>query len=287
MGNLTGLQEINFLADSVYRSVVLADLYEGSRTRAELRTETGASSATLSRVLRAFENRNWIVRTDQRYELTPAGVLVAAGFNDLLRRLEIEQKLRGIWSAIPAELLAFDPEWVMEASITLPSKHNPLAPMDRAAEMEYAAAHSRVLTHALPDPCLSAHRRGITTGVHRLEAVVTRDVARTLAETPHAPWIHDALATDRLDLFVTDTDVPYVIGINDTTVYFGVDDERGAPLALIEASDETVFTWAEWTFETSRREAVPLTSEMFSRLRGPDDSDDRSSLGAKQEISGE
>lgn len=281
MEALTGLEEINFLADSVYRSAILSRLHEGPCTRAELRADTGASSATLSRVLRAFESRDWIVRAGQRYELTPAGVLVAVGFNDLLHRMEIEQKLRGVWRRIPAALLEFDSEWVMETAITLPSKHNPLAPMDRAAEIEYAAARTRLLTHALPDPCLSAHRHGITTGSHRLEAVVTREVARTLAGTAHAPWIGDVLPTDRLELFVTDVDVPHVIGINDDAVYFGVDDERGAPLALIETSDRTVFVWAERTFESYRREALPLTPDEFSRLRESAGSDDRAPSGSE------
>jgi hypothetical protein len=79
-------------------------------------------------------------------------------------------------------------------------------------------------------------------------------------------------------MFVTDADVPHVIGIGDDTVYFGVDDERGAPLALIETSDETVFVWAEGTFETYRREAVPLTSNEFSHLCNTDESDSQVSL---------
>lgn len=268
----TCLEEINFLADSVYRSAVLAELRDGPRVRAELSTDTGASSATLSRILRAFEDRDWIVRVGQHYELTPPGVLIAVGFDDLLHRLEMERKLRGIWRLLPAELLKLDPEWMMETTITLPSKYNPLAPMDRAATMEYEAARSRVLTHALPDPCLNAHRHGIAAGTHRLEAVISRDVARTVAETSHATWICDALATDRLDLFVTDADVPYVIGINDDTVYFGIDDERGAPLALIETTDQTLLAWAEWTFETYRRDANPLSSDAFLHLCDADDS---------------
>lgn len=272
------LEEVNFLADSAHRSVILAALHEGPYSRAELGTITGASSATLSRVLRAFEKREWIVRTDHRYELTPIGTFVAIGFDDLLHRMEIEQQLRGVWGRIPAELLEFDAEWVMDATITPSSRDDPLAPMDRAAEIERGAARSRILTHALPDPCLSAHRHGTTTGTHRLEAVVTPDVVRTVAETPHASWVGSVLPSDQLEMFVTDADVPHVIGINDDTVYFGVDDERGAPLALIETSDETVFTWAEWTFETYRREAVALTPEMFSRLYDADDSDGRSSV---------
>jgi predicted transcriptional regulator len=280
-GGKRRVEEVNFLADSVYRSAILARLHEGPCTRAELRTDTGVSSATLSRVLRAFEDRDWIARSEQRYELTPPGVLVAVGFDDLLRLMEIERKLRGVWRGIPAALLELDVEWVVETAVTLPNRHNPLAPMDRAADIDYAAARSRLLTHALPDPCLGAHRRGITTGSHRLEAVVTRDVARTLAGTPHAPWIEDVLATDRLDVFVTDAEVPHVIGINDDTVYFGVDDEKGAPLALIETGDETVRVWAEWTFESHRREAFPLAPDEFSRLREAAKSDDRVPSGAE------
>lgn len=270
------LGEINFLADSPHRSAILARLHEGPCTRAGLGAATGASSATLSRVLRAFERREWIARTDQRYELTPLGAFVAVGFETLLQWMETEQQLQGLWKRMPTGLLAFDPQWVADATITLSRRDDPLAPMDRAAEIERGAARSRVLTYALPEPCLSAHRHGITTGTHRVEAVITRDVVRTVAGTAHAPWFGDALPTDRLEVFVSDSDVPHVIGINDDAVYFGVTDERGAPLALIETGDETVFTWAEWIFETYRREAVVLTPETFSRLADADGSDGHS-----------
>lgn len=43
------------------------------------------------------------------------------------------------------------------------------------------------------------------------------------------------------------------------------------------AFNETVFTWAEWIFETYRREAVVLTPEPFSCLADADGSDGHSS----------
>ncbi len=275
----TPLEEIKFLADSDYRSAVLARVNDGPSTRAELRRETGASSATLCRVLRAFEARDWLVRTDRGYELTPFGTFVAAGFGDLLRRMEVEGKLSGIWREMPATLLALDPDWIADASITLPTRQGPFAPTDRAAELVDGTARSRLLTHALLDPCLVAHRDGITAGSHRFEAVVTEDVVQALAASTHAPWIGTALSTDRFEVYVTDGEVPQVIGVNDDAVYFGIADERGAPLALIETDDGTVVDWAESTFESYRRDAVALFPDGFSRLRETDGSNARTARG--------
>ena len=275
----TPLEEIKFLADSDYRSAVLARLNEGPSTRADLRRETGASSATLCRVLGAFETRDWIHRTDRGYELTPFGAFVAAGFGDLLRRMEVEGKLSGIWREVPATLLALEPDWIVDASITLPTRQDPFTPMDRAAELVDGTARSRLLTHALLEPCLVAHRDGITAGSHRFEAVVTGDVVRALAASTHAQWIGTALSTDRFEVYVTDGDVPHVVGINDDAVYFGIADERGAPLALIETDDGTVLDWAASTFESYRRDAVTLTPDGFSPHRETDGSNVRRARG--------
>jgi hypothetical protein len=37
---------------------------------------------------------------------------------------------------------------------------------------------------------------------------------------------------------------------NLTDWFFGIDDDKGAPVALVETDDETILDWAEKTFES-------------------------------------
>ena len=262
----SSLTDIEFLVRSPYRVAVLDALTAGPRNRDELRELTDASSPTLGRILSSFERRDWIVRTGQEYELLALGSFVAEGVLDLLARMETARKLRDVVRWLPTDTLGFDLDCLTDATVTLPSRSDPLAPMRRANELERTARRSRVLTHALPSPCLDAHWEAISTGVHRFDAVLTPGVVATMAQPAHAPQFADVLCSQQSTVFVCDEDVPTVVGINDGVVYVGVDDRNGAPIALIETDDETVRSWAEDTFESYRRTSSLLTLDRFMRM---------------------
>lgn len=259
----SSLGDIEFLARSPYRVAVLNALMAGPRDRDALRMASGASSPTLGRILSDFERRGWLVRTGQEYELLLLGTFVAEGVLDLLARMNTARKLRDVARWLPVDTFAFELDCLADATVTLPTRSDPLAPMRRANELERTARRSRVLTHALPSPCLDAHWEAITTGTHRFEAVLTPGVVATMAEPAHGSRFAEILASEQATVFVCDEDIPTVVGINDGVVYFGVDDSKGAPIALIETDDETVRSWAENTFDSYRRKSSPLTRDRF------------------------
>ncbi len=82
------LEEIEFLALSANRVEVLRLLATEPHSRGELAAETGASQATLGRIIADFEERSWIRRTGGEYVATATGRIVANGFTDLLGGLE-------------------------------------------------------------------------------------------------------------------------------------------------------------------------------------------------------
>ena len=90
------LEDIRFLADSENRFTALEVLAAGPRTRSELRDATGASKATISRLLGDFESRGWVSRNGSRYALTPLGEYVASAFVDLYDRMATASDLRDL-----------------------------------------------------------------------------------------------------------------------------------------------------------------------------------------------
>ena len=102
------LAEIEFLALSPNRVTVLERLADGVHTRSELGEATGASQATLGRILGDFEERDWVRREGNGYVATATGRLVAEGFRDLLDVMAAERELRDVVAYLPTEALGFE-----------------------------------------------------------------------------------------------------------------------------------------------------------------------------------
>lgn len=263
----TVLDDIRFLSDSEHRLVALEELMEEPRTQPELREATGASSATVSRLIRSFGDRQWIGRDRSRYELTPLGWFVTEEFRQFRDRMESAHQLRSLLEWLPPDLLALGVHRLADARVTFPSPSAPLAPMERATDLKYAASRSRSLSYLLPTPCLGAHWESIVAGKQTLEAVYSPELFEAIAHSDSAAQFVDILESERATASVLMADVPCIVGINDDVVYVFVVNDRGVPLALIETEDEVVFSWAEEVFESCRREAVPVTADEFVRLR--------------------
>jgi predicted transcriptional regulator len=260
------IDDVAFLARSENRIAILGHLTdEEPHSRDELMDASDVSRPTLSRILDDLETRTWIKQRGQTCRITSLGIWVHEEFTELLGTMETAQKLRDVIEWLPTDTLAFDLNCLTDSTITLPSQSDPLAPMNRASTLGRTADKSRLVTHAFPAPCLNAHRQAVASGRGRFHAVITPRVIETMAEPAHESPFVDLLASERADVSVYEGDIPRVVGINDGVVYFGIDDQKGAPLALIETDDETVLTWAEETFETYRRNAAPLTPDEFSR----------------------
>ncbi|HET7324822.1 MAG TPA: hypothetical protein VFJ06_10860 [Halococcus sp.] len=254
------ITDIEFIARSVHRLDTLRALAERPHSRLELRVVTGASPPTVCRLLRDFEARQWTIKNGHRYELTQLGAFVTAGFIDLLDRMETGRTLRDVMRWLPVEKMDIDLRCFADATVTLGTQSDPLAPMKRAGELFRSAARSRVLTHSLPEPCFVPYWEAVTNGVQRYELVITAGAIEAVAVPSRRPQFEAILDADRTRVFVYDGEIPQIIGINDGIVFFGIDDERGAPVALIESENETVVLWAEETFESYRERAEPLDS---------------------------
>ena len=264
----TALEDVAFLALSENRVAILAVLSdEQTHTRDGLMDVTDVSRPTLARILDDLDERAWITQRGQDCRITSLGLWVHEEFTGLLEMMSSARRLRDVERWLSTETLSFDLDRLADAFITVPSRNDPLAPMHRASELERTASRSRVLTHALPTPCLDAHWEAITAGTQRFEAVVTPRVVETMANPTHTSRFEEVLEANRTTVFVYDDVIPDVVGINDGVVYFGVDDEKGAPLALIETDDEAVRRWAEETFESYRERASRLTPDGYAEIR--------------------
>ncbi|WP_458189355.1 helix-turn-helix transcriptional regulator [Haladaptatus sp. NG-WS-4] len=263
------LGDIRYLSDSDHRITILELLLEAPQTQSDLRERAEASTATVSRVLRSFEDRDWVVRRSGSYELTPVGRFVALEFIDLHQRLQDAERLQDIVEWLPVGLVDLGIDRFVGASLTFPTSTNPMAVIERTTELGRHASRSRALSHYLPTMCIDGHLEAINEGTQILESVFNSEIYETVAcsRPDGSKKILEVLDSDRATLYVYHGDVPHVLGIMDDIVYVGVENDTGVLVALIETTDETVFRWATDTFHAYRDEATLMTRDSFQQLR--------------------
>jgi predicted transcriptional regulator len=253
------LEEIEFLALSANRVAVLRLLADGGRTRSELASETGASQATLGRILGDFEDRSWIERRGGAYAATATGRLVARGFGDLLDIFATERSLRDIVAYLPADELTFDLRRLADATVVTPSGTRPDAPLQRLLDMEAEADEIRAFSHAFNDRSLSLTERRVREGELTFYGVFSQGAIDALASDDELRrTLASMLDADGASIRVCDDGISLAGSVVDGDVHLLVRDDDGVLRASIDTDDAEVRDWAERTFEAYWEAATPI-----------------------------
>ncbi|ELZ25091.1 DNA-binding protein [Halosimplex carlsbadense 2-9-1] len=253
------LEDVEFLALSANRVAVLQSLAAESRSRSDLATETGASQATLGRILADFEDRSWVRRTEGAYEATATGRLVADAFSDLLEALDLERDLRDIVAYLPTDELGFDLARLTDATITVPTGTRPNAPVQRLLDLQRDATDVRAFSHAFNEQTLSLTAERAAAGDLQFRGVFSPGAVEALASDAtlrqHLLTLVDAEAAA---VRVRSAGVPVAGTVADGRVHLLVRDDNGVLRASVDTDDPAVREWAERAFERYWAEASPL-----------------------------
>lgn len=267
------IEEIEFLASSTHRIGVLDVLGDGPADRSTLRSETGASSPTIGRVLSDFEQRRWIAREGPVFELTPLGEFVSRHFFELRDAMSIERKLRDVWRWLPREMEGFSVDLFADAVVSRPGPGYPYDPVER-------------LTHLIQN---TDRMRGFDTIVQKsinnetvceavldgmeLEYVYSPEALQgTYAWNPER--VMEAAACDNCTVYVHDN-LPdgdrCGLGIVDDRVGICCHDvDTGSLICVIDTDDPDAREWAIATFGRVREEARPVGPQAFETLVSSD-----------------
>jgi len=253
------LAEIEFLALSANRVAVLRLLAEAPRTRSTLASETGASQATLGRILGDFEDRSWIERRSGEYAVTATGCLVARGFGDLLDILGTERSLRDIVAYLPTDALTFDLRRLADATVVTPSGTRPDAPLQRLLDMEGEADEIRAFSHAFNDRSLSLTERRVREGELTFRGVFSQGAIDALASDDELRrTLASMLDAEGASIRVHDDGIPLAGSLVDDDVHLLVRDDDGVLRASIDTDDADVRAWAAETFDAYWAAATPV-----------------------------
>jgi predicted transcriptional regulator len=255
----SALSEIEFLALSANRVAVLRHLSRERHTRGELAAATGASQATLGRILRDFEDRSWIGRVDGEYVATATGELVADGFLDLLEIMETEAELRGVVRYLPTDAIDFDLQHFDDATITVPSGTKPNAPVSRVLDLLRDAEEIRAFSHAFNEGSLTVVEERVTAGESTFEGVFSRRALDAIADDDGLRRRLDSLLdAPGASLRVREAEIPVAVTVADDVVHVLLRDEKGVLQASIDSDDPVVRAWAHDTFDRYWNAASPV-----------------------------
>jgi predicted transcriptional regulator len=253
------LDEIVFLTRSEHRVEVLDALAERPHSRADLQVLTGASSATIGRVLGGFENRDWIERVDHQYKATLLGAFVAEGLLALLERMETERTLRDVLQWLPIEEIGFDIELFTDAVVTVPAYGAPLRTASRFAELVEETETMRGFTPTTVESDLEVLFRNTIDGME-CEIICPETVLAS-----HSEQATKAIESGNIDIFMTNDDLPCACAIFDDRVGLaGHDREIGILRVAIDTDAPEARQWAEELYQSFRRDARPLSLEAIA-----------------------
>ncbi|AZH25787.1 helix-turn-helix transcriptional regulator [Haloplanus aerogenes] len=255
----SALAEIEFLALSPNRVAVLRCLAEDRHTRTDLAVVTGASQATLGRILRDFEERSWIERIDGAYVATATGELVADGFLDLLDIVETEGDLRPIVEYLPTDALDFDLRRFDDATITVPSGTKPNAPVGRVLDLLREASSVRAFSHAFNEDSLGVVEERVAAGELTFEGVFSRHAIDAVADDDRLRRrLESLLDAPAASIRVREAEIPLAVTVADEAVHLLLRDANGVLQASVDTDDPVVRDWAHDEFEAYWEAAEPL-----------------------------
>lgn len=257
------IEAVEHLARSPHRIRVLNTLYRGSRTRDELKELTDVSRFTLSRTLGEFEDRNWIVRSGQHYELTGHGALISSELGSLLSNLDVAAKLDGNLEWLPIQAFDFDLGRLRDATVYTPSRTDHTAHIRLVAEAVRAAEQVRGTVTGVSYEIMEAGWDSTVNGDLAVAGILDEPtVAAIQADEELADMLHEMITTADARLYRFDGAGPLVMHVVcEEIVYMCGHDEDGPAPGTVETDDPGVSSWAESYFERIRAESTPLAAE--------------------------
>lgn len=260
------LEPVEYLTRSPTRIRILDALDKDARTRDELLEVTDVSRFTVSRTLAEFEDRGWIRRSGDVYELTGEGSFVTSELTSLLSNLAVTSKLDGTLDWLQTDEFDFDIVHLQDATVYTPSKTNHTAHIRAPAEAVRNADRVRSTVTGVAHEMIEAVWESTVNGNLQLAGVIddqTFSAIRT--DDDLFELVREMLQSGDVDLYRYDGEDPLVMLLicDDTVMLCGHDEDDPAP-GTIESEDTVVRSWATSYFEATRSKALPLDAGSFS-----------------------
>lgn len=261
----SSIELVSFLARSENRIEALLALESGPATRSELQRSTGIPRATLSRILADFRDRDLADRDGHDFSITPLGTLLAAELRSLSESIDVGVELQRLDPWLPLSEIGVDVRDLTDATVTLPSTVDPLAPVRRTAEVVAASERVRGLCNNVVPEILRTLRRAVVEDGLLVDVTVTADAFDAVTADPAVrEVVRDLVGSGRVDIAVYDGGLPILAIDADGTVLLEVADDEGTIRGVVETEDEVIRSWFASSYWSYRRGAEHVVPELLT-----------------------
>jgi len=251
------------LETAVKRKSVLATLSESPHHRQELQDELDLSKTTCHRIVRTFDDRGLLRRTDNGYELTRLGEIVYEQVDRFDSAVRAGYRLQPLVEKFDAAGIEFDLEQFEDATVTEPEPGNPYPFVDRTMKLFRESDTIRVLDCNPLVPPMYVEKMldiALETGMEG-EFILTDEIAVGNMQQFPDRQREVAESDETTGEYLVHDDITFGMALYDDHLDLRVyDEETGAPTLYVDTDDPDALEWANGVYGKYYEEAQPATS---------------------------
>ncbi len=249
-----------YLAGSPVRVAVFRALRREPRRPADLTDAVDATRTTVQRILGGFRERDWVVKRDAAYHVTPTGERVHDAYEALLDEVELADRYGGFAADLERVDAGFPAEAIDAGELTVATDRNPLAAVDRLTELlrEGRGTEIRAVSPIVIQQFNRAAAAALDAGAE-VELVIDRDVVEA-SISDFGPATDRALDDDDATVYVSPEPIEYGVFRRGDVACVTAYDRRNNPRCVLESTDPTVVEWVDDRFESLVAEARKLSA---------------------------
>lgn len=249
-----------YLAGSPVRVAMLRALRDEPRRPASLTAAVDATRTTIQRILAGFRERDWVIKRDAAYHVTPTGQRVHDAYEELLDEVERADRYGQFAADLERVGADFPPSAIAAGELTVATDRNPLAAVDRLTELlrDGSGTEIRAVSPIVIQRFNEAAANALDAGAE-IELVIDRDVVDTsIAE--FGPATDRALNDDDATVYVSPEPIEYGLFRYDDVACVTAYDQRNNPRCVLESTESTVVEWVDDRFESFVADAQHLSA---------------------------
>jgi len=248
------------LAGSPVRVAVLRALRREPRRPADLTNAVDATRTTVQRILGGFRDRNWVVKRDAVYHVTPTGDRVHDAYEGLLDEVELAERYGQFAAELERVDAGFPAAAIGAGELTVATEQNPLAAADRITELLREGNGAEI--HAVSPVVVQQFNRAAAAALDdgsTVELVIDRDVLEA-SVADFAPATDRALDDEHATVYVSPEPIEYGLFECDGVVCVTAYDRQNTPRCVLESTDPTVAKWVGDRFDSLVDDARRLSA---------------------------
>jgi predicted transcriptional regulator len=216
-------------------------------------------------LLNEFEDRSWVVRDGNEYELTDSGEFVAEEFLRLVDRMETEVALRDVWQWFPTDLPGCTMPLFTDAVVTVPETTSPYQSLSRHVELVDSARTIRGFSgRPLKPESYELYLQNVVAGTDTdlvFHPVVIDDMLRVASEE----LLRDAIGSAHFTVLENDSlPTDAAVGLADDRLTVWCRDDDGVTQGGVDTDAPEAVAWFKSIYEEVRSKAHPV--DLLKRL---------------------